>query len=135
MFTMLGQAPQSHAQYLGSRPNQGVLCARLLGKRHAHAVQSAHSSPNTNCNLQHHAQRRKLLSTGVALPLWLISIPQIAVALPLAPLGCGSDTIGGPKLQQPALKQVQASIHVLHFKLTFMSALPQLLAGRVLHLP
>lgn len=130
---MLGQAPQSHAQYLGSRANRGVLCARLLGTRHA--FQCAHSSPNTKCNLQHHAQRRKLLSTGVALPLWLISIPQIAVALPLAPLGRGSDTIGGPKLQQPALKQVQASIHVLHFKLACMSALPQLLAGRVLHLP
>ncbi len=30
-----------------------------------------------------------------------------AQAIPLAPLGKGSDTIGGPKLQQPSLKQVQ----------------------------
>lgn len=30
-----------------------------------------------------------------------------AYAIPLAPLGRGSDTIGGTKLQQPSLKQVQ----------------------------
>ncbi|KAL0047850.1 hypothetical protein WJX82_001514 [Trebouxia sp. C0006] len=30
-----------------------------------------------------------------------------AQAIPLAPLGRGSDTVGGPKLQQPSLQQVQ----------------------------
>ena len=46
-----------------------------------------------------------------------------AYAFPLAPLGRGSDTIGGPKLQQPSLKQVQVlpakvktalSFHAVH---------------------
>ena len=36
-----------------------------------------------------------------------LMMSQQAAAIPLAPLGNSSDTIGGPKLQQPSLKQVQ----------------------------
>ena len=56
-----------------------------------------------------HVHRRNLLSAGIVLPMVLLIKPETAEALPLAPLGRGSDTIGGPKLQQPALKDVMAS--------------------------
>lgn len=114
---MPGQAMQLNAHCSASRSKlQGARCARSFAGRHAHAVQSALCSLHTDCKLQHHVQRRKLLSTGVALPFWLITVPQTAAALPLAPLGRGSDTIGGPKLQQPGLKQVQAKANALHTK-------------------
>ena len=38
-----------------------------------------------------------------------LMMSQQAAAIPLAPLGNSSDTIGGPKLQQPSLKQVQVN--------------------------
>lgn len=37
----------------------------------------------------------------------VLLVCDTAQAIPLAPLGKGSDTIGGPKLQQPSLKQVR----------------------------
>ena len=52
------------------------------------------------------ADKRTLVST-LALVTGSLLICNTAQALPLAPLGRGSDTIGGPKLQNPSLKQVQ----------------------------
>ena len=64
------------------------------------------SDQNTVHNLR--VNRRALLKASSAVPLWLV--PQSTAALPLAPLGRTST--GGAKLQQPGLKEVQASLYM-----------------------
>ncbi|DBA84805.1 TPA: hypothetical protein ACH3X1_005840 [Trebouxia sp. C0004] len=51
--------------------------------------------------------RRTALLSSLTVLTGSFLVSKDAQAIPLAPLGRNSDTIGGPKLQQPSLKQVQ----------------------------
>lgn len=77
--------------------------------RHAVVGQCVKNSLPPDIGGQQHLLRRKLLLATFTLPFWQLGGSQQAAALPLAPLGRGTDTVGGPKLQKPALKEVQAS--------------------------
>ena len=55
----------------------------------------------------HCKDRRTALRLSLTVLTGSFLVGKDAQAIPLAPLGKGSDTIGGPKLQQPSLKQVQ----------------------------
>jgi len=61
----------------------------------------------------HCKDRRTALLLSLTVLTGSFLVGKDAQAIPLAPLGKGSDTIGGPKLQQPSLKQVQVLPPVL----------------------
>ena len=62
---------------------------------------------NTSIITTHCKDRRAVLRVSLTVLAESFLDGKDAQAIPLAPLGKGSDTIGGPKLQQPSLKQVQ----------------------------
>ncbi len=62
---------------------------------------------DTSILASHCKDRRAVLLVSLTVLAESFLDGKDAQAIPLAPLGKGSDTIGGPKLQQPSLKQVQ----------------------------
>lgn len=106
---ILTSAPSTIYQNFGTAAPKCRGCAQPVPKRHACGVRCTQRSLATDSMTQRHVHRRNLLSAGIVLPMGLLIKPETSEALPLAPLGRGSDTIGGPKLQQPALRDVKAS--------------------------
>ncbi len=62
---------------------------------------------DTSILANHCKHRRAVLLVSLTVLAGSFLDGKNAQAIPLAPLGKGSDAIGGPKLQQPSLKQVQ----------------------------
>jgi len=62
---------------------------------------------DTSTLANHCTDRRAVLLVSLTVLAGSFLDGKDAQAIPLAPLGRGSDTVGGPKLQQPSLQQVQ----------------------------
>lgn len=71
-------------------------------------------------------ERREMILTLASISGVLL-VCDTAQAIPLAPLGKGSDTIGGPKLQQPSLKQVRVHALIMALRLVLGSICHKLL--------
>ena len=67
---------------------------------------------DTSTLADHCKDRRAVLLVSLSVLAGSFLDCKDAQAIPLAPLGKSSDTIGGPKLQQPSLKQVQVLLPV-----------------------
>lgn len=88
-------------------PANPYFCAAFAarGTKQRHTV--VKGVVDTSILAEHCKDRRTALLVSLTLLAGSFMHSKNAQAIPLAPLGKGSDTIGGPKLQQPSLKEVQ----------------------------
>ena len=88
-------------------PANPYFCAAFAarGTKQRHTV--VKGVVDTSILAEHCKDRRTALLVSLTLLAGSFMHSKKAQAIPLAPLGKGSDTIGGPKLQQPSLKEVQ----------------------------